>query len=108
NARRGVVAAGPVATPYERAEVVALGQEFGCHNCGHIHPPPKWADSLNYWILDHQPPRSKNFFELMQRGIDLVGPVMAMDFDNLPDELEKVLEPVQYRARDGNDTGALT
>jgi hypothetical protein len=103
NAHRGVVAAGPVATPYERAQIVALGTEYGCHNCGHRHPQPKWAHVLNYWILDHQPPRSKNFLAMMVEGFRLVRPIMDFDFDNLDEKLEKVLAPIRYVDRDGND-----
>ncbi len=119
NARRGIVAGGPTATPYEKNQVVALGVLHGCHHCGHVHPQPKWAAQLNYWILDHQPPRSKNFRVVMEQGIFLVGPVLTNDFIydlslydefTVYDDLRTFLreERVVYRSRDGTDHDLTT
>lgn len=76
-ARHGIAACSDVATPSERQRVVELGATHGCHHCGHVHPQPKWAPALSYWILDHQPPRSKKFRAVMEQGVLLVGPILT-------------------------------
>jgi hypothetical protein len=79
NARTGICASSAVATAGERERIVALGERTGCHHCGHIHPQPKWSASLNYWILDHQPPRSKRLAKRMRLGQLLIGPILTDD-----------------------------
>lgn len=79
SARTGICASSAVATAGERERIVALGERTGCHHCGHIHPQPKWSASLNYWILDHQPPRSKRLAKRVRQGQLLIGPIHTSD-----------------------------